>query len=201
MIFDVDLIQTFRDDLCKDQREIKVMDVSRDYSITGKVMRKFSNSIDEFHNEIDVMAFLREAGMQGIPKILSVGEDDKYKFLDIEYYDGIRVYNLLAYLREFAKKDSSLLPQIKMLKESIMSRCLQRQIELQTHLKKWAEVNHKTEVYPQEKLFIIVRMLCRIMNLNISLDKSTEDLNYIINEFNRLAVIPFRDSTTKNMVI
>ena len=39
------------------------------------------------------------------------------------------------------------------------------------------------------------------MALDINVDKITQELNYITNEFYRSAVIPFRDSTTKNMLV
>ncbi len=196
-----ELITIFRDDLCKDQREITIMHDTVGKSSTGKIMRKYNTSVEEYNNEIDVINFLISNGITGIPKIVGDGVEKDCHYLDMEYYDGIRVYNFFAYLREISAEYPELTDKCASLKSAIFKICLQRQKEIQKGLMLWAERNNKTEVYPQKKLLNIVKILSCVMQLDVDIDKLAQDVKYISDEFEKISVVPFRDSTTKNMVI
>ena len=196
------LIDIFKDDLCKDQREMKVFCDTNELSTSKMIMRKYNMSVDEYRNEIEVIAHLCSQGITGIPKVLGHGFEGEIPYLDIEYFDGIRVYNLLAYLREIEETMPDLKDIAHDIKLHIKNKCLERQISIQKGLISWAKDFNKTAVYPQKKLKNIVSILAQVMEFqNIDYVKLAEELDYIIEKFEKIAIVPFRDATTKNMVI
>ncbi|MDE7264022.1 MAG: hypothetical protein K2N64_05125 [Anaeroplasmataceae bacterium] len=204
MKFSKEILKLFRDDLCKDQREIEILPYPD--SISGKIMRKYNTSKEEYATEIEVINFLLQSKAGCVPRIFGNGSillEDKQEvsYLDIEYFDGIRVYNVLAYLRKIDKMNLGLNEQTKELKTFLYQRCRQNQINIQSALIKLAQKKQSKKIYPQQKLVDLVKMLCEIMKLDIHEELFSHDLPYIINEFNRMATVPFRDSTTKNMVL
>ena len=69
-----ELIDIFKNDLCKDQREIKVYD--SESSSSGKVLRKFNTSMEEYENEIKVIDYLIKEGVTGIPRVINHNFND-----------------------------------------------------------------------------------------------------------------------------
>lgn len=197
------LIDIFKDDLCKDQREMKVFcDESRN-SGSGMIMRKYNTTIEEYNNEIKVIDYLSSfEGVNGIPRVLCHGFEGEVPFIDIEYFNGIRVYNLLAYLREIELTMPNLKDKAHAIKVHIKNKCLERQIAIQKGLISWAAYYKKNVVYPQNKLKNIVFILAQVMQFKgIDYDKLSKELDEIIGRFEKIAIVPFRDATTKNMVI
>lgn len=204
MIFSKEAIKLFRDDLCKDQREIEISPHAD--SISGKVMRKYNTSNEEYDAEIKVINYLLKAKVGCVPRIFGDGskvlkDGREVSYVDIEYFDGIRVYNVLAYLRTIEASNLGLHNQVVELRTALYEKCKQNQIKIQAALIKLAKISKQSKIYPQQKLIDLVKMLCEIMKLDVNVDLYNYDLPYIIEEFNRIATVPFRDSTTKNMVL
>lgn len=204
MNFSKEVIRLFRDDLCKDQREIEISPYAD--SISGKVMRKYNTSKDEYAAEINVINFLLKENVGCVPRIFGDGSKvldggQEVPYVDIEYFDGIRVYNVLAYLRIIEKSNLGLHNQVVELRTALYEKCKYNQIKIQEALIKLAKTSNQSKIYPQQKLIDLVKMLCEIMELDVDVDLYNHDLPYIIEEFNRIATVPFRDSTTKNMVL
>lgn len=204
MYIDKALIKIFRDDLCKDQREIKII-TEVNQSSTNKLMRKYNLSAEEFDNEKSVLNYLHLHNMGGIPKILGAGTEElngkKLYYLDMEYFDGIRVFNVLAYIKMINSGEKDIYPKAQALRRSIISKCLERQMLIQNLLIDWARENSKTTIYPQIKLNNIINILVAVMHLPIDLKKINEELKFVTAEYNKRATVPFRDSTTKNMIL
>ena len=202
MVISKDLITIFKDDLCKDQREMKVLCDTEGVSSSGMILRKYNTSVEEYNNEIKVIDYLCAQNVGGIPRVLRHGFEGQVPYIDIEYFDGIRVYNLLAYMREIAEEIPDLADEAQELSGRLKERCLERQIAIQKSLILWAQECGKTEVYPQKKLRNIVSILARVMKLQgLDYGKLDSELEYIIDRFESIATVPFRDATTKNMVI
>lgn len=201
MVISKATIQAFRDDLCKDQREIKIISDPTNLSKSGLIVRKYSTSIEEFKNEIDVMTYLLNDGLSNIPSIIGYGSDSIGSYLDIEYYNGIRVFNLLAYIRELQREHPEYSVLLSEFRDEILSKCLHNQINIQKSLLKWSYTSPNKEPYPQNKLFIIINMLSELYGFELDQKRIKNELVYIADEFERISVVPFRDSTTKNMVI
>ncbi len=203
MNFSKEIIDVFKNDLCKDQREMKVFCDEARNSVSGMIMRKYNTTIEEYNNEIKVIDYLSSVeGLNGIPRVLCHGFEGDVPFIDIEYFNGIRVYNLLAYLREIELTMPDLKDKARAIKVHIKNKCLKRQIAIQKGLIAWANYYKKNEVYPQKKLKNIVFILAQVMQFGkIDYDKLSSELDEIIRRFEKIAIVPFRDATTKNMVI
>lgn len=202
MNFSKELIDIFKDDLCKDQREMKVFRDMNGCSVSNLILRKHNLSLEEYRNEINVIDYLSSYGIQGIPRILEHGFVGGVPYIDIEYFNGIRVYNLLAYLNEIAKTEPELKGKVHEIRLHIKNKCIERQIAIQKGLIAWAKDNNKTAIYPQQKLKNIVYILARVMELDsIDYSKLAQELDYLIEKFEQYASVPFRDATSKNMVI
>lgn len=201
MVISKATIQAFRDDLCKDQREIKIISDVTNRTKTGLLVRKYSTSIEEFKNEVDVMTYLSSDGLDNIPSVIGSGSDSIGSYLDIEYYNGIRVFNLLAYIREFQKEFPEYFDSLSEFRESILRKCLLNQISIQKSLLKWSHISQPKTPYPQNKLFIIIDMLSELYGVELNQQQIKNELRFIADEFEKISIVPFRDSTTKNMVI
>lgn len=201
MVIGKTTIQAFRDDLCKDQREIQIISDSYNRSKSGLIVRKYSTSIEEFKNEMDVMTHLSKDGLNNIPLVTGFGSDSIGSYLDIEYYNGIRVFNLLAYIRELRAEHPEYLALLSEFRDEILNKCLLNQISIQKSLLKWSCSSQKKEPYPQNKLYIIISMLSELGGFEVDQKKIQNELINIASEFEQISTVPFRDSTTKNMVI
>ncbi len=196
-----EVLEIFRCDLCKDQRKIVIMNNYNKLYPTEKIMRKYNFSKDEFEEEKGVINFLSRKGITGIPSIIETGVEKNIPYIDIEYFEGIRVYNLLAYIRKIDPREQDIYSKAQELKKIIIINCLNRQIQIQKALIEWSKNNNKNKVYPQSKLLNIVKILVLVMNLDIDFEKIESELSYLTIEFDKRAMVPFRDSTFKNMLI
>ena len=206
MRVDKKFLKIFRDDLCKDQRDILV--ISSRKSRTGKKIRKFSTSNDENVDEIDVLNYLQEQGVTGIPRVLEKNDNADKPYIDLEYYDGIRVFNVLSYIRRVKREYLNLAPIAEKLRKELFNKTKERQKLIQKHLIDWALKNDKKRIYPQQKLYTLVDVLYGIIHskdedsvVEAGLAEINKDIDKVVEIFNEYADTPFRDATTKNMVL
>jgi hypothetical protein len=196
-----DLIELFRHDLCKDQRLLEVLPMEISACEKGcKILRKHSTNLAEHKNEFSAMEFLRNNGITGIPHFLNC-EQESVDYVDVEYFEGIRVFNMLAYFREYGKIGDSEFLKARKLREYLLARCLERQKDIQKKLIMWAKTQGARKPYPQQKLKNIVRLITDIMKLPIKKSVVYAELAYIRDKFALIADTPFRDATTKNMIL
>lgn len=195
------ILKSFRDDLCKDQREIRILFDKTHTSQTGLILRKYSSSLQEFENEIDVINHFQNDELKNIPAIIGSGSDELGTYLDIEYYNGIRVFNVLAYIREFQNTSAVYSETLSLFEEQLLGKCLRNQKKIQKSLYRWSISGSNIQPYPNRKLFIVVDMLLELFGLELNQQEIKQELVYIADEFEKIVKVPFRDSTTKNMVI
>ncbi len=193
-------LKIFRNDLCKDQREIEILSYS-----SNKLIRKYNTSLDEFESEYKVLDYLLRKNIN-VPRIFGKGyrienDGNKVPYVDIEYFDGIRVYNIFAYLREIKQTNNIIEKQVNEIKEKLFIKCKQNQIAIQKELINFSKVYGEKKVYSQKKIYELVYMLCEIIKISPHKNLFDFEIPYILNEFNKIANVPFRDSTTKNMLL
>lgn len=194
-------LEVFRNDLCKDQREMEILNVDKSISRSGLVLRKHSNSIDEYINELNVIDFFEKEKIDGILKIIQTQNGDN-PFIDFEYYNGIRIFNIFAYIRRLKDVRPDLYHIGQEIQNVLFEKIQQRQVNIQKALIEWALLNNKQEIYPQTKLYDLIELLFQVINSSsLKLYKVFEDVEHVVNRFNHFADTPFRDSTTKNMLL
>jgi len=182
-----EILKIFHDDLWKDKR---LMDPRK------KVFVKKSENKIEHTTEISVLRFLKDANIDGIPEI------KKTKGLEVHMaiFKGIRVFELLVILDELSIKYENAIK----VKRKIIDRCNDRQRKIQFALKDWREneiKNGQTRFkYPQDKIKKIVEVLAICKDIPLRKKEFDKEMAQLIDYWETVADIPFRDATTKNMV-
>ena len=194
-------LKVFRNDLCKDQRKMEIISVDKPVSRSGYILRKHSNSIEEFINEFNVINFMQNEKIDGILRIVQIG-DEINPYIDFEYYDGIRIYNIFAYIRRLKDIRPDLYQVGIKIQNILFEKIRNKQIQIQKALIKWAALNDKHDIYPQSKLYDLIELLFQVVDTSsLKLHQVFHDIDYVVKRFNAYADTPFRDSTTKNMVL
>lgn len=181
----------FKDDLWKDQRTLET------YSTTnGKTLVKHYPSSLEKETELSVTKFLRQCGIAGIPPISSSGTNNLVA--EMPYFEGIRLFNLFVALDAVRFQTNGRAASVK---KQLIVKCESRQREIQNALLLWRETQKCRSAYPQSKLLTIVDVLSYGLKLNIYRAEIEEEINRINDYYRRIAIVPFRDATPKNMIL
>lgn len=182
-----EILKIFHDDLWKDKRLMNPQD---------EVFVKKSENKIEHKTEISVLRYLTEAGIDGIPEIKGTEGLD----IHMSIYKGIRVFELLVILDGLSIKNEKAIE----VKKKIIDRCNDRQRKIQLALKEWREKEIKNGQirlkYPQDKIKKIVEVLATCKDIPLKKKEFDKEMAQLIDYWETVADIPFRDATTKNMV-
>ena len=184
-----DTINIFRTDLWKDQRKLETLD-----SEGKKYIIKHYGSVIEAEHEKSILKYLFKTLRKAkVPEIVDEGDS----YATMPYLKGIRVFNLLV---EIDQLNPTLHFFGRKIKKIILDRCETNQREIQKALYCWGKTN-KCLPYPVEKITTLINVLANCLNIdfvNQQLYDEVECLNQIISKG---SIVPFRDATTKNMVL
>ncbi len=183
------IVNLFKTDLWKDQR---VLDI--DNSTGTPIMIKHYDSHEELLTEISVSHFLNSKGISGIPII----KKDEGLTARMPYYSGIRLFNLFVEL-DALKCDYK--DKISQIKQILISKCEQRQREIQRELINWRSTQLGRIAYPHGKLKSIVDILSFCLDIDIQEGVIEDEINAINNYWCTAVEVPFRDATSKNMIL
>lgn len=182
-----DILKIFHDDLWKDKRLMHPQD---------KIFIKKSENDIEHKTEVSVLRYLSETGIDGIPEI----KKDDGRDIHMSIYKGIRVFELLVILDSLSVKYE----KATEIKRKIINRCNDRQYKIQLALKEWRKNEIKNGQvrfkYPQEKIKKIVEILTTCKDIPLYRQEFDREMGQLIDYWETVAEIPFRDATTKNMV-
>ncbi|PKO99004.1 MAG: hypothetical protein CVU13_07705 [Bacteroidetes bacterium HGW-Bacteroidetes-8] len=182
-----EILEIFHDDLWKDKRLMDPQD---------EIFVKKSENEIEHKTEISVLNYLRKVGISGIPEIKKTEGLDIY----MSIFKGIRVFELLVILDELSIKHENAIE----VKKKVIERCNERQRRIQIALKEWRECeirNGQTRIkYPQDKIKKIVEVLAVCKDIPLRKEEFHKEMKQLIDYWETVADIPFRDATTKNMV-
>lgn len=184
------IIDLFKRDLWKDQRKLEV--VKKEDGINSLV--KYYDNKEEMNTEISVTDFLNNKHIDGIPKIVPYKEMSTI----MPYYNGIRLFNLFVELDSLIEKRDD---DISKIKKELVLRCENRQRLIQKEMLEWRKEQKVREAYPHAKLKSIVYILANRLGIVIdwnAIENEIDDINYY---WNNVVGVPFRDATTKNMIL
>ena len=182
----------FKNDLWKDQRTIEILASSE-----GKALIKHYPSALEKQTEISISKFLNGCGLTGIPPISPIISEDGLA-AEMPYFEGIRLFNLFVALDAIRYTTNG---EAATIKKQLIEKCEKRQKELQGALIQWRAKQDNRIPYPQSKLYSIIEILSYCLKLRINRDDLAEETERINEYFSHVATVPFRDSTTKNMIL
>ena len=146
--------------------------------------------------EASIMMLLGERlGFDAIPRPVAV----EGSVLVMKRAEGVRLFDLIRHLKSFAGNELE-----DMATEALTilrSRCKERLRSVQLHLAELAPLySHKT--YPlDEKLTCFLELFLRVMDIRSPLDWRGELSDFLAFWEMDCVSVPFRDATTKNMII
>lgn len=184
------ILETFKSDLWKDQRELNQI------SVGGlDCLEKRFLSQEEAVTESRLLRYLSSrVSVAHVPQILLESSDS----ITMPYIKGIRLFNLLVELDQ-------LTPPFDLLGREIKSRLLveanARQAEIQRALMNF-EFSDESRVYPAAiKIRSIVNILTSCLGIWVDFEVLDRELADFESRWMKFAHVPFRDATTKNMVL
>jgi len=143
-----------------------------------------------------------------IPDIVDEKNDKKDDCIALKYYKGIRIFNFLVALDSLKKEykfDNSKINQLDLIARKLLFLCEEKQKRIQKELYEQYKNSKQISPYPKEKLTEIIKLffICFEPELKAKVDKQTvlNEMDWIYDKFSANAKVPFRDATTKNMIL
>lgn len=182
-------LEVFRKDLWKDQRTLEKTTRNGEPCLV-----KYYISEEEASHEISVLKELA-TGLQiaRVPAVLEEGST----YALMPYLSGIRVFNLFV---ELDRLEPPLDVVGREVKQLILQRCEANQKEIQVALLQWSQHSHPRP-YPAQKITTIIGLLADCLGIEISPDSLNSEINLLCEILTKGSTVPFRDATTKNMVL
>jgi hypothetical protein len=186
-----DQLRRFKEELWKDQRRLETREGPGGMSLVKHFATK-----EEGETELYVLEVLSgsEAERKRVPRVVSSSEDK----VELEYVRGIRLFNLLV---ELDHVPDDLLPVAARAKTKILARADTNQREIQQLLSACEPLPHWRPYQAGAKVHAIVRLLAPALDFaydEAALDRELLDFEEI---WEPMTSVPFRDATTKNMVL
>ena len=179
----------FKSEFWKDKRKIEIVP----FSGSDCLLKHYDSDL-EMDTECSIIEHLIKNGIHHVPRIYS--RDSSAALMS--YIKGIRVFNLFVVLDEYSKIDPIKALHIK---RSILNRCEQQQKNLQNLLLSWKAAQTHYEPYPSLKLETAVSVLSDCLDISYDYGCISKEIRHISDYMAQHSVVPFRDSTTKNMIL
>lgn len=181
-----DLID-FENELWKDARKLKVEILEG-----KKYLRRFSDNLTSIEAEYDFITRLKAAVSFRIPSIY----DHSSTSIAFEYIAGTRAFNLLMDLRTLYRTEAD--ESFREVANKIVAILAADLREFQDFYRQHTAVLNFSGFYPaHSKLNNLYRILTSILSLSGNLS----DLTAIADIYQQHSEFPFRDATTKNVVL
>lgn len=179
----------FKDEFWKDKRRLDIVNHNEQ-----ECLLKCYDNTTEKDTEISVINFILENGVSTVPEILVQNE----KSVVMPYYKGIRIFNLLVVLDDYEKINPK---KALAIKNRIMVLCEQKQSTIQQLLFEWRKHQNFRVPYSSEKIKTAIMILTDCLDIRYSSKKLNREINKLSYFMAENAFVPFRDSTTKNMLL
>lgn len=184
-----DTLEVFKRDLWKDQRRLEKIERNGEACLV-----KHYISEREACHEIAILKHLSSVlRIARVPKIIEEGQ----MYAVLPYLSGIRVFNMLVELDSLPPPVDKRARQVK---KEILDRCEMNQREIQGALITWSEGVH-LDPYPSHKITTLVQLLADCLCIDVDHNRLDREIVQLGEIFTQGSTVPFRDATTKNMVI
>ena len=182
------IIEIFKQDLWKDQRKLEI-------SPDRDTITKWYDTEEETNTELSVIEFLHHHNLLCVPTLHRVEDTLSAR---MPYYKGIRIFNLLVALDELSSVCGETADKIK---KQLIDRCETQQKQIQQALSLWRHGFSSREIYPHAKILSIIEILSACLDIEINKVDIELEVSDIDAYWKTVAVVPFRDATTKNMLL
>ncbi len=199
-----EVFDLFCSELLKDKRELYLD--NRELYLNNKVNPENATTITKTYLpedktiESDVISKLKNAGIV-VPEIIAKGKES----ITLKYYKGIRIFNFLVSL-DFLRNnvygtDSAKTNLLNEIAQKLLYRCEERQKKIQKELYEQFKDSDNISPYPQNKLTNMIDLFFMCFNLKANKKFVLEEIDLIYKKFEMNAIVPFRDASTKNMIL
>jgi hypothetical protein len=180
----------FKRELWKDQRRLDTHETPE-----GLVLRKHFANQAERETELHVLEWLGcHARAARVPTVLSATPEA----VDLEYIHGIRLFNLLV---ELDRLPSRLRSRGEQTKQELLRRANVNQREIQGLLAAVPRLDHWRPYPAGSKILRIVEVLAPSLDFVFEEEGLRREIEALNEQWSELTAVPFRDATTKNMVL
>lgn len=184
-----DQLRQFKRELWKDQRLLETREQAG-----VLVLVKHYGMQEEHDTELHVIEHLRATGISHVPVIHSSSGDS----LTLTYIRGIRLFNLLV---ELDRLPSHLRERGEEAKASLLSRADKNQARIQGALKTIPRLPGWRPYPAGLKILRIIEILAPSLDFVFERDGLERELEELNSQWLPETTVPFRDATTKNMVL
>jgi hypothetical protein len=183
-------LDMFKRELWKDQRRLEMT------TYEGKsCLVKYFQGPEETEREVSILRGLHRSLTTALVPDVVAADGNKALF---PYIHGIRVFNLLV---ELDLLEPPLDEMASRLKQVILARCEERQREIQSALALLPRPA-SPHAYPAgEKIGSMVHILSEILGIVVEWKVLNVELQHLDELWRSAVSVPFRDATTKNMVL
>ncbi|WP_230671725.1 hypothetical protein [Rathayibacter sp. Leaf248] len=129
-----------------------------------------------------------------MPEVLDSSPD----FLCLEYVKGSRLFNVLV---ELDRLDHPSIPQVALARKLLMRRAEEDQRVIQNHLYSMRDELAQRPYPVAQKSSELYLLLGEVLGVSFSRDLLADELARFQEEWQSLCCVPFRDATTKNMLV
>jgi hypothetical protein len=184
-------LQRFKSELWKDQRRLETRD-RRD----GLALVKYFASPEEGQTELYVLSRLsgEETERRHVPAVFASADD----WVELEYVKGIRLFNLLV---ELDQVPDEMLSNVEEVEAVLLARADRNQREIQRLLRDGDHLSHWRPYPAGSKILAIIQILAPVLDLGFDAERLRREIRDFDVIWTPLATVPFRDATTKNMVL
>ncbi len=177
----------FEQDLWKDSRKLEL-----GTSNGREFIRRYSDKQTSVKDEFQFITKMVDHISFKVPVIV----DHSDTSISFDYIAGTRVFNFLMDLRSlYRQEDNEIYHSIGVNLVELLAKDLK---EFQAYFQKRTQSLEKAQIYPAGKK---LGNLYRILTAVLAIDFNLSELHPITEIYEQNAVIPFRDATTKNVIL
>ena len=180
----------FKEELWKEQRQLSIVDGPG----SVKLLRKSFKDRSEVASELRFLSLLSERDPSCVPAVFAHGKNH----IDLEYVEGMRIYNILETLKGIEPEADSICDA----RRSLLDRCVMLSERTQRTFAECGLTWEKKNYPLQRKLITILGLFDHCLELNLE----TEYLELEIKQAEEYlsgvsCAIPFRDASPKNLIL
>lgn len=159
-----------------------------------RLLRKYFPSRDAVDSELHHLSVIHRVDPQLVPQVYR-SEDT---FIDLEYIQGMRVFNIFQHLNEISQQDRN----ARSAKLRFLDRCVEESCQLQQALNDDVHLFDRVYYPVKRKIFGTLQLFDHCLRLDLPLDTIRSELAAVETYLRSVSCpVPFRDASPKNLIL
>lgn len=183
-------VRMFKEQLWKEQRRLMVVD-GHDRT---RLLRKAFNNRSEVESELQFLRLLSEFDPTLVPAVFDHGE----KHVDLEYVEGMRVYNVLEILKAIKAEDD----WPDRARRLLLDRCVVLCKRTHSAFVEGSLPSERKYYSIRQKLIQLLALFDHCLALDLEIEDLDLEIEWAEDYLDRLScTVPFRDASPKNLIL